>query len=196
MEGGPGESKWRGPPPNQPLTHLDAPRERSQHLWKLSWWTSRSTRGSSACLPHYPHPFAAVPQHPGAAWAGLHMGECRFWPRRAPPAPFRSITPATGPHPPTPLLPPPPCSVRFSLLGEASQAAAWPATAGAFRPLASVQLRSRHWVIRDGRGEVDSEVRGEAVVGHYPLLIAGEWAGRGGACVPLLYRGPVDAVRC
>lgn len=68
----------------------------------------------------------------------------------------------------------PPCSVRFDLLPEEEQAARWAATAGPFRPLASVQLRSRHWLIRDARGAVESEVRGEAVVGHYPLLRAGE----------------------
>ena len=66
-----------------------------------------------------------------------------------------------------------PCSVRFALLPEAEQRASWPATAGPFRALASVQLRARHWVMRDTRGEVTGEVRGEAVVGEYPILTPG-----------------------
>lgn len=116
--------------------------------------------------------------------------------------------------------------MRFSLLEGDEQAAHWPATAGPFRPLTSVQLRTRcegdlgladallsllccllcpcaramgkvtfrgqrparqaqravtnqslprcrHWLIRDARGNLESEVRGEAVVGHYPLLTPG-----------------------
>ena len=35
------------------------------------------------------------------------------------------------------------------------------------------QLRSRHWVITDGAGDVE-EVRGEGVVGSQPKLAAGE----------------------
>ncbi len=37
----------------------------------------------------------------------------------------------------------------------------------------SAQLRSRHWVITDAVGKVE-EVRGPGVVGHQPLLRAGE----------------------
>jgi len=36
-----------------------------------------------------------------------------------------------------------------------------------------VQLRSRHWVITDGAGEVE-EVRGPGVVGEQPVLSPGE----------------------
>jgi len=36
-----------------------------------------------------------------------------------------------------------------------------------------VQLRSRHWVITDGRGRIE-EVRGRGVVGEQPLLDPGE----------------------
>ena len=63
--------------------------------------------------------------------------------------------------------------MRFALLPEAEQRATWPATAGSFRALSSVQLRARHWIIRDGRGDVTDEVRGEAVVGEYPILTPG-----------------------
>eukprot|EP01102_Stenamoeba_stenopodia_P017254 TRINITY_DN6155_c0_g1_i1.p1 TRINITY_DN6155_c0_g1~~TRINITY_DN6155_c0_g1_i1.p1 ORF type:complete len:425 (-),score=58.19 TRINITY_DN6155_c0_g1_i1:29-1303(-) len=38
--------------------------------------------------------------------------------------------------------------------------------------LESCQLRSRHWVITDGNRHTE-EVRGEAVIGYYPLLKAG-----------------------
>ena len=66
-------------------------------------------------------------------------------------------------------------SVRFALLGEEAQAAqrgvaAPPPGRGA---LDRVQLRGRHWVIRGAEGQVQSEVRGEAVIGQYPLLEAG-----------------------
>jgi len=36
-----------------------------------------------------------------------------------------------------------------------------------------VQLRSRHWIITDGRGRIE-EVRGRGVVGEQPLLEPGE----------------------
>jgi hypothetical protein len=67
------------------------------------------------------------------------------------------------------------CSIRFSLLSTEEQLAVAGSLAGPRGgiPLASVQLRSRHWIIRDASGAVDNEVRGEAVVGHYPLLRAG-----------------------
>ena len=35
------------------------------------------------------------------------------------------------------------------------------------------RLRSRHWIIRDARGEID-EVKGPGVVGDYPRLEEGE----------------------
>ncbi len=38
---------------------------------------------------------------------------------------------------------------------------------------AAAQLISRHWIIRDGRGEV-VEVKGLGVVGHQPLLEPGQ----------------------
>ena len=37
----------------------------------------------------------------------------------------------------------------------------------------TVQLISRHWIITDGMGKVE-EVRGPGVVGHQPVLAAGE----------------------
>lgn len=40
-------------------------------------------------------------------------------------------------------------------------------------PFRSVQLLDRQWTIRNAGGAVESEVRGEAVVGQYPLLEAG-----------------------
>ena len=36
-----------------------------------------------------------------------------------------------------------------------------------------IQLRSRHWVITDGRGRIE-EVRGRGVVGEQPLIDPGE----------------------
>lgn len=66
-------------------------------------------------------------------------------------------------------------SVRFALLPLEEQAAlagSLAGPAGGF-PLESVQLRSRYWAIRDASGAVCNEVRGEAVVGHYPLLRPG-----------------------
>jgi hypothetical protein len=65
--------------------------------------------------------------------------------------------------------------VRFALLPEEEQQALCGSLAGpsSDAPLDSVQLRSRHWIIRNAQGAVDSEVRGEAVVGHYPLLKPG-----------------------
>ncbi|KAL4458786.1 hypothetical protein ABPG75_013651 [Micractinium tetrahymenae] len=67
-------------------------------------------------------------------------------------------------------------SIRFSLLPEEEQAALRGTLAGPAggAPLESVQLRSRYWRIRDAAGQVVNEVRGEAVVGHYPLLRPGE----------------------
>ncbi|BDA45267.1 F-box only protein 3 [Coccomyxa sp. Obi] len=65
-------------------------------------------------------------------------------------------------------------SISFELLSEDEQRAAWPPHAGPFRPLASVQLRSRHWVIRNAAGQVEHVVNGEAVIGEYPHLTFGE----------------------
>jgi uncharacterized protein affecting Mg2+/Co2+ transport len=53
------------------------------------------------------------------------------------------------------------CSIRFSLLPEERQAEHWPATAGAFYPLTSCQLISRHWIIRDAAGRQTDEVHGK-----------------------------------
>ncbi|MBL7715214.1 MAG: Co2+/Mg2+ efflux protein ApaG [Bdellovibrionales bacterium] len=41
------------------------------------------------------------------------------------------------------------------------------------REMGMVQLRSRHWIITDGHGQVH-EVQGEGVVGEQPLLGNGE----------------------
>ena len=65
-------------------------------------------------------------------------------------------------------------SIRLGLLSEEEQAAAAAAVcAYSATPLRSAQLRTRHWLIRGAEGKVESEVRGEAVVGHYPLLKPG-----------------------
>ena len=61
----------------------------------------------------------------------------------------------------------------MALLSVEDQAASWPATAGPFRPVRCVQLRARHWVIRDAAGSITDEVRGDAVIGKYPILRAG-----------------------
>lgn len=65
--------------------------------------------------------------------------------------------------------------MRFALLPEDEQQALLGSLAGPSggAPLDSVQLQARHWIIRDARGGVESEVRGEAVVGEYPLLRPG-----------------------
>ena len=78
-----------------------------------------------------------------------------------------------------------PCSVRFALLPEAEQRASWPATAGPFRALTSVQLRARHWIIRDLQGEVTGEFGGEALLGGHPILTAGNLRIMGVCCMPL-----------
>lgn len=57
-------------------------------------------------------------------------------------------------------------SIRFYLLPEDEQQDIFP-------PVASVQLRDRHWVIRDRNGNIESEVQGGGVIGLYPLLQAG-----------------------
>ena len=59
-------------------------------------------------------------------------------------------------------------NVRMALLPQVAQAAA-----GERRPLRSVQLDARHWVIRGAEGETLDEVRGPGVVGHFPILEAG-----------------------
>mmetsp|Transcript_7207 Transcript_7207/g.15734 ORF Transcript_7207/g.15734 Transcript_7207/m.15734 type:complete len:446 (+) Transcript_7207:122-1459(+) len=65
-------------------------------------------------------------------------------------------------------------SIRFSLLPHDEQRQHWPATAGPPRVLDSCQLMTRHWIIRNAEGEEIDEVRGEAVVGKFPLLRPGE----------------------
>lgn len=57
-------------------------------------------------------------------------------------------------------LPVAPRSVRFGLLPEEEQASLAGSLAGprGGAPLDSVQLRSRHWLIKDARGAVESEV--------------------------------------
>ena len=64
--------------------------------------------------------------------------------------------------------------IGFSLLSEAEQAQqAQHGARGSSDPLRAVQLLDRHWVIRNRTGAVQSEVRGEAVVGQYPRLLPG-----------------------
>ena len=65
------------------------------------------------------------------------------------------------------------CSVEFSLLPVAEQLASWPADAGPFRPITSVQLQTRHWIVRDSTGEVAQDIRGDGVVGRHPILLPG-----------------------
>ena len=67
------------------------------------------------------------------------------------------------------------CSIHMALLPPEQQEARWRQQGGqgAFRALASAQLASRLWVIRNGAGAVESEVQGEGVIGEYPLLLAG-----------------------
>lgn len=73
-------------------------------------------------------------------------------------------------------------SVRFSLVREEEQGQT--GTCGGTmgeeyggeigpRVMSSCQLQARHWIIRNAADEVVDEVRGAAVVGHYPLLIPG-----------------------
>lgn len=81
-------------------------------------------------------------------------------------------------------------SVRMDLLSVEEQMRRWAAAAAAdasavdlagdtndgnatpfFKPLISAQLKDRLWIITDCNGKKD-EVRGEAVIGEYPLLIA------------------------
>jgi ApaG protein len=50
------------------------------------------------------------------------------------------------------------------------------------------QLRSRHWVITDGRGRIE-EVRGDGVVGEQPLLQPGQEFHYTSGCVLATPRG-------
>ena len=63
------------------------------------------------------------------------------------------------------------CSVEFSLLPPDEQKKNWSQADGLYvRPIASVQLQTCHWTMRDENGEITSEVRGEGVI---PILIPG-----------------------
>lgn len=53
------------------------------------------------------------------------------------------------------------------------------------------QLRSRHWIIRDGDGRVE-EVRGPGVVGQQPLLAPGEQFEYTSGCVLTTPRGEMQ----
>ncbi len=57
-------------------------------------------------------------------------------------------------------------SIRFSLLSEEDQT-----KMGSTRIVKQVQLVSRYWKITEGNGETH-EVRGEGVIGEYPVLVA------------------------
>ena len=66
------------------------------------------------------------------------------------------------------------CSVEFSLLPPDEQKETWSQTDGPYmRPITSVQLQTRHWIMKDESGEVTSEVRGEGVIGEFPILVPG-----------------------
>ena len=65
-------------------------------------------------------------------------------------------------------------SIRFKLLSENEQRELLGAGAGgAEAPFEEVQLLDRAWLIKNSAGAVKSEVRGEGVVGQFPLLEAG-----------------------
>jgi len=59
-------------------------------------------------------------------------------------------------------------SIRISLLSTAEQKAL-----GEKKPLKSVQLRARHWRMRNAAGAVLDEIRGDGVIGQFPILKAG-----------------------
>ncbi|KAG2435460.1 hypothetical protein HYH02_011960 [Chlamydomonas schloesseri] len=64
-------------------------------------------------------------------------------------------------------------TIRFALQDTQAQLAALPPGSSAAQCLSRCQLSTRHWRIRDERGEVADEVRGEGVIGKHPLLEAG-----------------------
>ena len=73
------------------------------------------------------------------------------------------------------------CSVEFALLAQDEQKRKWSHRDGPYvRPIASVQLQTRHWIMRDVNGEVTSEVRGEGVIGEFPILIPGRLSNTSG----------------
>lgn len=64
--------------------------------------------------------------------------------------------------------------MEFSLLSPDEQKMSWSQSDGPYvRPIASVQLQTRHWIMRDENKEVTSEVRGEGVIGEFPILVPG-----------------------
>ena len=66
------------------------------------------------------------------------------------------------------------CSVEFFLLPLDKQKETWSESDGPYvRPISSVQLQTRHWIMKDESGEVTSEVRGEGVIGEFPTLVPG-----------------------
>lgn len=52
----------------------------------------------------------------------------------------------------------------------------------------TVQLRTRHWIITDGRGQIE-EVKGPGVVGHQPVLKPGQAFRYTSGCVLKTPRG-------
>lgn len=62
------------------------------------------------------------------------------------------------------------CSVRFYLLREEEQTRIYG------RAKHSVQLRDRHWILRNGAGGVHNTVTGPGVIGEYPILTPGATA--------------------
>ena len=60
-------------------------------------------------------------------------------------------------------------SVRFRLLPKQHQQGDQPGGA----PVSQCQLNSRHWIIRNEDGEIEDEIRGEAVIGMFPHLHEG-----------------------
>ena len=63
--------------------------------------------------------------------------------------------------------------MQFSLLPVEEQQASWLADAGPFSPITSVQLQSRHWIIRDQTGEITQDIHGDGVIGRHPILAPG-----------------------
>lgn len=60
------------------------------------------------------------------------------------------------------------CSTTLALLSEKEQR-----ECGVAQPVKSVQLKSRHWIIRNAAGAQIDEIAGEGVIGAHPVLHAG-----------------------
>ncbi|KAL3142400.1 hypothetical protein ABBQ38_002735 [Trebouxia sp. C0009 RCD-2024] len=80
-------------------------------------------------------------------------------------------------------------SVEMSLLPLDEQRERWSLTDGPFvRPTTSVQLQTRHWIMRDENGEITSEVTGAGVLGKFPILVPGG--------TPFVYQSCTQSQQC